>query len=183
LFGKIIDGAMIENEYGAIVRLCWNTISEHYPHVQCNDFIIMPNHVHGIIVIHDNPRRGAVIAPQSSNPGYNVVVASKSSRPNVTTPKQFSSALNLESGRDNRAPTVGNMVAFFKYKSTTQINNMRNSGICKIWQRNYYDHIIRNDRSLYLIRKYIAENPGKWAGDFENHLLVEEQAVDEILTD
>jgi hypothetical protein len=82
-------------------------------------------------------------------------------------------------GRDGRAPTVGMMVAYFKYQSTKQINAICNRGIGKIWQRNYYDHIIRNRKSLFFIRNYIRENPLKWSIDSQNHLSVEEKETEE----
>jgi putative transposase len=63
---------------------------------------------------------------------------------------------------------LGKIVAFFKYQSTKQINQIRNTGIQKIWQRNYYDRIIRNEKELNQIRQYIFNNPAKWGEDDNN---------------
>ena len=71
----------------------------------------------------------------------------------------------LNTGRENLAPTLGRIVAYFKYITTKQINELQNKGIKKIWQRNYYEHIIRDNSDLTHIREYIANNPGKWQED------------------
>jgi len=62
-------------------------------------------------------------------------------------------------GRENRAPTIGTIVAYFKYQSTKRINAMRNAGFQKLWQRNYYDHIIRDDDDMNRVRESIDNNP------------------------
>jgi REP element-mobilizing transposase RayT len=66
-------------------------------------------------------------------------------------------------------PTLGQIIAYFKYQSTKEINNVDNTGtITKLWQRNYYEHIIRNERDLERIREYITNNPANWASDENN---------------
>lgn len=75
-----------------------------------------------------------------------------------------------ERGRENRAPTItlGKMIAYFKYQTTIKINAIRHSGMQKLWQRNYYEHIIRNEESLGKIREYIVNNPLNWGQDEMN---------------
>lgn len=65
-------------------------------------------------------------------------------------------------------PTLGNIIGYFKYQSTKQINIIRNTPGLPIWQRNYYEHIIRNEKELYEIRKYIKNNPLNWQDDEYN---------------
>jgi putative transposase len=65
---------------------------------------------------------------------------------------------------------LGNIVAYFKYQTAKRITAIRQNGIEKIWQRNYYDHIIRDAKSQYFIRQYIRNNPANWTADSENHL-------------
>jgi putative transposase len=167
LFGNVVGGNMVENNYGIIVRQCWNNLPAHYPHIQLNEFIIMPNHVHGIIVI----RHSASVGARSSRPDL-----PRSSRPISVPDMSVLSEMGRDNpvGRDNhaptRAPTLGTIVAYFKYQSTKQINAIRQHGIEKIWQRNYYDHIIRDDKSRYFIRQYIRNNPANWSTDSEHHL-------------
>ena len=74
-----------------------------------------------------------------------------------------------KNGRDDRAPTaLGKIVAYFKYQSTKQINVLRDGECQKFWQRNYYEHVIRDDGELNRIREYIAANPANWDLDEEN---------------
>jgi REP element-mobilizing transposase RayT len=143
LFGEVVDGEMILNGFGKIADECWYAIPGHFPIVELGAHIVMPNHVHGIISIG----RGAVPAPDEF--GTNKIQGG------VIPPL--------------RKPTLGQIVAYFKYRSTKEINAIDNSGvITKIWQRNYYEHIIRDNADMERIWKYIESNPAMWADDDEN---------------
>ncbi len=170
------------------IRHCWNELPSHYPHIHLDEFAIMPNHVHGIIIIRDFASVGA----RSSRPMETwQPETSRSSRPvsglgnpvgrdDQNTGRDDRAPINATDGVTNatgdtekptaRKPTLGNMVAYFKYRSTKRINAMRRNGIEKIWQRNYHDHIILDEKSLFNIRQYIRNNPLLWAVDSENHL-------------
>ena len=80
LFGKVVDGEMIRNDYGNIVQLCWDKLPLHYPNIQLDEFQVMPNHVHGIIIIHDYPvgSRHASTLQRPSNTLGNIVGSFKS---------------------------------------------------------------------------------------------------------
>ncbi len=136
MFGEIVDGKMICNECGKIVQSCWDEIPEHYGNVELDAFRVMPNHVHGIINIIDDSAVGATFR-----------------RPD-------------DEGRGEPRPyknvALGNIVAYFKYQSAKTINALRHTPGTSIWQRNYFDHIIRNQRSLDRIREYIRTNPERW---------------------
>ncbi len=145
LFGEVVDGEMVLNEYGRIVEKWWNQIPVHFPNVEICAFVIMPNHVHGIIVITDNGR-GAVSAPDGES----------------RIAKQ---------GRETllRRRTLGQIVAYFKYQSTKEMNALDGTGaITKFWQRNFYEHIIRNNDDLNRIHRYIESNPAMWTDDDDN---------------
>ena len=148
LFGEIEDGIMCLNPLGLIVRACWDNLPNHYPNVELDAFTVMPNHVHGIVVLAD--------------PG----VGARLPRPN-------------ESLRPDRAgepcpytrivtPALGHIVAYFKYQSAKRINRLRGTAGFRVWQRNYYEHIIRSQKSLDAIRRYIEDNPIQWPFDPEN---------------
>jgi REP element-mobilizing transposase RayT len=184
LLGGVVDGAMVENDYGNTVRQCWNDLPAHYPQIRLDEFIIMPNHVHGIIVIHDFVSVGA----RSSRP-------SRLSRPNSVSdgpdgqgrddraPTNATDANATPTGKPTvKTPTLGNIVAYFKYQTTKQINAIRQNGIEKIWQRNYYDHIIRDAKSHYWISQYIRNNPANWTTDSEHHLKNEIEMFDRMET-
>ena len=141
IFGTIVNNQMTLNDAGNMIDLWWKKTFEKYDHTLIDEYIIMPNHIHGIINI---------VGARSPRPG--------SSRPDN----------NKIIGRGNRAPTIGNIIAYFKYQTTKQINESQNTPGKKIWQRNYHDHIIRNDKSLQEIREYIINNPLNWETDKNN---------------
>jgi REP element-mobilizing transposase RayT len=142
LFGQIVDGKMRLNEWGAIAERCWMEIPQHYPYVILDAFVIMPNHVHGIIILNDN---GSIVGANNHSPLRN-------DRPRGTT------------------QTIGSIVRGFKIGVTKWFR--QHTDIYNVWQRNYYEHIIRNDMELQRIREYIVNNPTNWRND-ENNLTQE----------
>lgn len=134
--GDIADETMQLNEAGQVVLQAWQGLTVRFPVIKLDEFVVMPNHVHGIIQIVAVP----FMAPVSSAPEL--------------------------SGAINRAPTLGEIVRTFKAVSTRAIRQQVLSSFT--WQRNYYEHIIRNDNELLKIREYIANNPLQWALDREN---------------
>ena len=144
LFGQVNDGKMVVNEYGEIARECWNAIPEHFPHVELDVFIIMPNHIHGIIWIVDinNNAGNNVGAQQCCAPTYRGV-----------TPHNV------------RPGSLGAIIRSFKSAVTRRINALRDHPGMPVWQRNYFDHIIRTPQTLDAIRQYIIENPIRWDAD------------------
>ena len=155
LFGKIVDSKMILNEYGKIVGKVLLKLPQRYKNIKLDKYIIMPNHFHGIIVINNDN--------MNNNDIYCRGRVSRPVNPNrIETPN----------GRGNPAPTMvtlGQIIAYFKYQSTKQINILFGSlPGTKLWQRNYYEHIIRNEKSLNKIRQYIIDNPPKWEIDKYN---------------
>lgn len=131
LFGEIVDGEVILNEYGKIIQKWWNEIPIHFPNVELGAFVIMPNHVHGIIFIFEE-RRGEVLSPRE-NPNNN----------NLNANDQGGETPPL------RKPTLGQIVAYFKYQSTKEMNKIETpNAITRFWQRNYYEHIICNEKEL-----------------------------------
>jgi REP element-mobilizing transposase RayT len=156
LFGEIIDREMYLNEYGEIVQKWWNEIPIHFPTVELGMFVIMPNHVHGIIFI-TTERRGEVISP-SYNPNNNIQDAYEDETNNLGggTPPL-------------RKQTLGQIVAYFKYQSTKEMNRIEtDKAITKFWQRNYYEHIIRDEKDLQNKTDYIEANPLLWDKDDDN---------------
>jgi len=155
LFGEVVNGEMRLNRYGEIVQKWWQEISVHFANVETGAFVIMPNHVHGIIYIVE--RRGTGTVPDEH--GVN-----KISDENIK--------LSEIQGRETpplHNPTLGQIVAYFKYPSTKEMNLLDNTGtVTKFWQRNYYEHIIRNDRDLQNKTDYINANPLLWDQDDEN---------------
>ncbi len=178
LFGEIVDGEMRLNEYGEIVQKWWNEIPIHFPNVELGAFVIMPNHVHGIIYIIEE-RRGEVLSPRDNPNANNLNVGNQGGAPlpndipnNINqdvsnwggeTPNQGGETPPLQ------RPTLGQIVAYFKYQSTKEMNRIETpNAITRFWQRNYYEHIIRNEKELQQKTDYILDNPSRWDEDDEN---------------
>ncbi len=122
---------MVLNDAGRAVADCWLQIPDHFPNIELEEWVVMPNHIHGIVIIV----RANNYSPLPAN------------APHPT----------------GTARTIGSMVRGFKI-GVTQWYRQR-SVPSKIWQRNYWDHIIRNESELNRIRQYILDNPMQWEQD------------------
>ena len=156
IFGQIVDEEMNVNEYGEIILRWWNEIPNHFQNVELGAFVVMPNHVHGIIFIM-NERRGEVISPRD-NPNNNIQNAKIDG-----TQKLGGETPPL------RKTILGRIIAYFKYQSTKEMNGIKlDRVITKFWQRNFYEHVIRDDKDLQQKTDYIFANPSRWDEDDEN---------------
>ena len=159
LFGTITDGKMRLNKRGRIVVECWNRIPQHFPSIELGESVIMPNHFHGII----SWGIGGTRDPQP-------LVGARSPRPpeNINNRRdEVSSSVDTNPARRGEVPSpaLSKIVAYFKYQSTKHINQHHNTPRTRIWQRNYYDHVIRDDTDLQRLCQYIQDNPMKWVLD------------------
>ncbi len=148
LFRDVVKGEMRLNSLGHIAFTCWEAIPDHFPHVELDAFVVMPNHVHGILVISET-----IVGTQQC-----CVPTTKEN--NVLKTEQFGKPVK------GSIPTV---IRSYKAAVTKHINlicNTKHSSL--IWQCNYYEHINRDEESLHNIRQYITENPWRWANDPEN---------------
>ena len=172
LFGEIVDGMVKLNRHGHIVRDAWFDLKNHYRHVELEAFVIMPNHVHGIIVLTDDGRGGP-----SASSGTNLPMGRGESftSGNTTLPDGLNSGavpLQNKQSRPYVKPKprhdLPEIVRAFKSFSAKRINRLRRTDGIPVWQRNYYEHIIRNEREMDNITKYIETNPLRWNDDDEN---------------
>jgi putative transposase len=122
LFGEVVENDVQLNRAGMIVKEAWGDLTAHYHDIDLDEFVVMPNHVHGIIILADHPR-------------------SRHGIPEIVRGFKTFSARNVNEFHGNRGA---------------------------LWQRGYYEHVIRNDTALNRIRGYIANNPARWADDPEN---------------
>jgi putative transposase len=109
-----------------MVASCWRDLPRHYPGVSLDAFVVMPNHIHGIVFV------------------------------------------GAGSPRPSSGQTLSNIIGYFKYQSTKRINELRNSPGAPFWQRNFFEHVIRDDDSLNRVREYIITNPERWELDPNN---------------
>lgn len=138
LFGEIVDGTMRLSQAGELIHQVWDTLPNRHADIDLDAFVIMPNHVHGIIVLTDTSIVGARLA------------------------------LPEGEGAASGAPTLGDVIRTFKSISAIRVNRLLTRTGQPLWQRSYYEHIIRNEISLNRVREYIAMNPQNWMTDQEN---------------
>ena len=155
LLGEIVAGEMRLNEYGHIVVECWLAIPQHFPRVELDAFVVMPNHIHGIIMI-----AGA------THPSPDLVGATHASPDPVGA--THASPLQKQHRSGPNPQSLGAIVGSFKSAAAKRINEFRGTPGFPVWQRNYYEHIIRNESALQRIRMYIQNNPINWDLDSEN---------------
>jgi len=177
LFGEIADGEMILNEYGKIVQMVWDELPQHYKNVELGEFIVMPNHIHGIIIITDTAVVGACLKPaqitDDTIDGAGCAVVGAGLKPAQITDDIIDGAGCAVVGAGLKpAPTgetkthgLSEIVRALKTFSARKINEMRNTCGKKLWQRNFHEHIIRNEKSHQYIANYIVNNPAKWDND------------------
>lgn len=156
LFGQVADGEMVRNAVGDIAQRCWDAIPQHMPHADIDEFIVMPNHVHGIVIIRER------LAPYMA--GGTTVVGADHDRP-LPDP-------------DPPANPTHRVMPIVPHGSLGRIVRAYKSAVTRaayadgliprgtpLWQRNYYERIIRDDASHHRIAQYIAENPRNWVND------------------
>jgi putative transposase len=149
VFGEVVNDEIELCEIGQSVLDGWMHLRDRFPSLILDTFMIMPNHVHGLIVVTQS-------------------VGAGSPRP-LTRARGHSNA--HEEGAETaplHRPKLGQIVAYFKYQTTKLVNKMRGTPGARLWQRNYYEHVIRNEEELRRARAYILTNPLRWAIDREH---------------
>ncbi|MCE5249864.1 transposase [bacterium] len=162
LFGEVIAGEMKLNAFGQIVVEEWFKTGVIRPRIRSDAFMVMPNHVHGILVIDDGCCRGTL---DGRGTLHRAPTTTTIQRSHIITTQHVPTVERFGKPTPDSIPTI---VRLFKSAATKQINELRQMPGVAVWQRNYYEHIIRNDTELGYIREYIATNPARWAEDREN---------------
>lgn len=170
-FGTVRRGRMVLNERGKIVAEEWERSEEIRDEVLLHAFVVMPNHLHGIVCIV--PPDADEVTPR----GYDLGVGPSPTSAEEASPddvgphgdaalREQSSHPRWEDGRPQRhAKSLGSMIAGFKGAATTRINRHRGQPGAPIWQPRYHDRVLRNEREWRVRRRYIERNPGRWTDD------------------
>lgn len=169
LFGNVEDGEMILNDAGKMVDKTWRELHKYYHGIVTDEHIVMPNHFHGIILLNND----IVGAPLRGRPLKNSAGNQNSSN-NQSQKKSY-----IKQGQAQRpAPTgrklslgeiVGQFESFTMNRYILGVQNYQwEPFLKKLWQRNYYEHIVRNETELNKIRKYILNNSANWNNDEDN---------------
>jgi putative transposase len=151
LFGEIVQGVMVLNDAGIMVEKCWHEIPQHFPQVTLDEYAIMPNHFHGIMVIN-----------------YDIVGANNYSPGGSTTSVGANNYSPLRENKHGTSKTIGSIIRGFKIGVTKWCRQKSTDFV--VWQRNYYERVIRDDNELNQIRQYVANNPVNWEMD-ENYMV------------
>jgi REP element-mobilizing transposase RayT len=155
--GDNSNGEMRLSRYGETVQFNWGNLPKRYPNIELDAFIVMPNHVHGIIILIDELERASLENLSAEMQGFLV----------KPTPPQTAKIAATQSSIAVRAKSHGlpEIIRGFKTFSARRINQIRGTAGLPVWQRDYYEHIIRNEESLHKIREYIINNPLSWQQD------------------
>lgn len=134
LFGEVVDGRMVLSTYGQIARNCCEELPLHFDHAQVDTCLVMPNHLHAIVVLlQQSPESASQVAQRH---------------------EQF--------GRPVRG-SLSTMIRSLKSAVSKAINELRCTPGESVWQRGYYEHVIRDERELNEYRRYVLENPLRWS--------------------
>lgn len=158
LFGVVEGADMRLNEIGAMIQTWWLELNRRFPTLKTDSFVVMPNHVHGVILLTKDVGADLCVGPSTGN---------VDSRP----------------PRTKTAASLPAIVQWFKTMTTNEyLREVQQSGWPpfrrRLWQRSYHDHIVRSPESLDRIRRYIADNPSRWSTDRENPEAVATEPAD-----
>ena len=182
LFGDIVGKGMRLNEAGQMACRVWEALSQRFPGIEIDMFVVMPNHLHGIIVINQPNRATTRVAPtKSTNIGAGLVPAQNTedrTKNTAFTPSRVTTRVTPTGGVDDSTKdpfALGDVIG--AYKSLTTVEYVRSVKTMdwipfhgRLWQRNYYEHVVRHEESLRELQQYILDNPAQWAFDKENPL-------------
>lgn len=141
-FGEVYKGVMQYTHLGIIADIFWHEIPNHHPMIESGEFVVMPNHIHGILILNDHP---------------------------ATPPQQRSSTIGRQRFRNQGKNTISSIVGSYKSAVTKHANRL---GVENGWQSRFHDHIIRNDDEYQRISDYIVNNPANWPDDKFHSLLL-----------
>lgn len=136
LLGRLVGRRVSLSRFGAIVFRCWDAIPIRFPHVRLDSYVIMPDHIHGILVIHSHP---------------------------VPTPiRSYEAGPGLPKGPPGLGPgSLGAIVGSFKSTASREINRVRGTPGARVWQRNLHEHVLSDRESVRRARRYITRNPSR----------------------
>jgi len=152
VFGEAVDGAVRLTDLGRLAETCWLAIPEHFPTVELDAFVVMPNHVHGIVVLTVHGGEGG--------PGRAGTTHASSLQDGPGT--------GAAPARGPRRGSLGVIVGSYKAAVSRRASNGLPTRRGKFWQERYWDHVIRDERALETIRAYITANPWMWLFDHDN---------------
>ena len=175
VLGEVVDGEMELSDWGQAAAEAWAWLGNQYPYVTVDAWVVMPNHTHAIITIHDctgdapegAPEGDSRIAPTTPGTPRSCRGDSRIAPTTSGTPRSCRGGSRTAPAAitTTKRKPLGRLVGAFKTVSTKQINVLRDIPGARFWQRNYWEHIIRNETSYRRIYEYIETNPARWEED------------------
>jgi len=158
VFGSISGESIVLSPAGEIVRSEWMALPERFSRLVLDEFVIMPNHLHGVLAFAGHAG-GASPSPTTGN---------TTTKPGGTSPSPTTGNTTTKPGGTSPSPTLFDVIGAFKSISTIKVNGLLRRRGVPLWQRSYYEHIVRTGEDLRNIQRYISENPLMWSLDPEN---------------
>ena len=161
-FGTIQNGKMAHNNTGQIANDIWMQIPKQFPYAELGEFVVMPNHIHGILIIN----KSRPVQTRLNTPKIQTQLIAPNVQTRLIASQRKSSSKNLGGITGNKNPmihdNISRIIRWYKGRCTYEI---RKSKPAFGWQPRFYDHIIRNEISFQRISQYILNNPKKWHED------------------
>ena len=152
LFGEVVAGQMVTNDIGRIVLAAWQGLPLRFPSLILDEFVVMPNHIHGILIFAGGESGAGADAPAGTTVGA----------------EKKEGVVALQEGAASGAPTLAQVMRVFKSLVAVSGNRLLGRTERPLWQRNFYEHIIRTEQVLEKAQWYTAENPRRWERDKDN---------------
>lgn len=150
LLGQVSGNQVSLTLAGQVVARCWEALPRHFHNLEIDQFIVMPNHLHGVLMLQAHDTSGVQSLEADRTNG-------------CSHPRAQSASRDVPNG--TRSSSIGAIVQNFKSVSARKLNRMHPATATPVWQRNYYDRVIRNEAELQRIREYIENNPLAWELD------------------
>ncbi|HIJ95855.1 MAG TPA: hypothetical protein HPP94_08990 [Desulfuromonadales bacterium] len=176
LFGDICNGEIKLNHAGHIVTELWSRLPERFPGIFLSEFTVMPNHFHAIIFITDPNihefNNGDIVGAPLAAPVFDVQKCSKGAasakNQGAASAENQGAASAVNQGAASSAPTLGKIMRAFKSISAIEVNRELDRQGKPLWQRNYFERIIRDENEMANVSEYIIQNPMRWIDDKYN---------------
>jgi len=162
-FGKIVNGKMVLSNLGIIADIFWHEITNHSDKIELDAFIVMPNHIHGILILTSNEKTGDdELGYQNNGPNVDRDVVETRHALSLQHHLQNSITPGQRRFRNQGKKTISSIIGSYKSAVSKHAHRL---GFGFAWQSRFYDHVIRDDDSYQRISAYIQNNPKNWQND------------------
>jgi putative transposase len=155
LLGDVAGEQARLSEIGALVLWTWECLPDRFPTIELDAFVVMPNHVHGILWLTDHRVVVGLAQPSAIDTEVGEASLATTSFVSITTPS-------------HKRPSLGQVIGSFKSLTTIEANKRQGTPGQRLWQPDYYERVVRSETELHRFRQHIADNPARWDSDPEH---------------